>query len=288
MVISEILSTAWNIITNVWFLIILVLIIIPVLQRYMVNRARGLILSRISRERHSQVITLIQRQETIAFLGIPISRYIDIDDSEEIMRAIRMTPANTPIDLIMHTPGGIALAATQIAVALKAHPGPKRVIVPHYAMSGGTLIALAADEILMDAHAVLGPVDPQLADSTGAYAASSIIKVVQEKPIEKISDRTLMMAEEAKKAQAQMKDLIRELMKGKCGEANTDLILEELVSGKYTHDYPIFPEKARLLLGDCVKVGLPPSIYELMDFYKMETGGRRPGVESIPLEPPQE
>ncbi len=288
MVVSEILSTAWNIITNVWFLIILVLIIIPVLQRFMVNSARQRILQRISRERHSQVITLIQRQETIAFLGIPISRYIDIDDSEEIMRAIRMTPANTPIDLILHTPGGIALAATQIAVALKAHPGPKRVIVPHYAMSGGTLIALAADEILMDAHAVLGPVDPQLADSTGAYAASSIIKVVQEKPIEKISDRTLMLAEEAKKAQAQMKDLIRELMKGKCGEANTDLILEELVSGKYTHDYPIFPEKARLLLGDCVKVGLPPSIYELMDFYKMETGGRRPGVESIPLEPPQE
>ena len=287
MVVSEILSTAWNIITNVWFLIVIILIIIPVLQRYLVSRARGRILSRISRERRSQVITLIHRQETIAFLGIPISRYIDIDDSEEIMRAIRLTPADTPIDLIMHTPGGIALAATQIAVALKAHPGPKRVIVPHYAMSGGTLIALAADEILMDAHAVLGPVDPQLADSTGAYAASSIIKVVQEKPIEKISDRTLMMAEEAKKAQAQMKDLIREIMKGKCGEANTDLILEELVSGKYTHDYPIFPEKARQLLGDCVKVGLPPSIYELMDFYKMETGGRRPGVESIPLEPPQ-
>ena len=249
MVVSEILSTAWNILTNIWFLIIIVLIIIPVLQRYLVNRARGRILSRISRERQSQVITLIHRQETIAFLGIPISRYIDIDDSEEIMRAIRMTPADTPIDLIMHTPGGIALAATQIAVALKAHPGPKRVIVPHYAMSGGTLIALAADEILMDAHAVLGPVDPQLADSTGAYAASSIIKVVEEKPIEKISDRTLMMAEEAKKAQAQMKDLIREIMKGKCGEANTEMILEELVSGKYTHDYPIFPEKAMTAVG---------------------------------------
>lgn len=288
MVVGEILSTAWNILTNVWFLIVIILIIIPVLQRYMVNRARRRILSRISRERHSQVITLIHRQETIAFLGIPISRYIDIDDSEEIMRAIRMTPPDTPIDLIMHTPGGIALAATQIAVALKAHPGKKTVIVPHYAMSGGTLIAMAADEILMDPHAVLGPVDPQLADSTGAYAASSIIKVVQEKPIERISDRTLMMAEDAKKAQAQMKDLIREIMKGKCGEANTDLILEELVSGKYTHDYPIFPEKAKQLLGDCVKVGLPTSIYDLMDFYKMETGGRRPGVEFIPLEPPQE
>lgn len=287
MVVSELLTSAWNIITNVWFLIIVILIIIPVLQRYMVNRARAVILSRISRERHSQVITLIHRQEVIAFLGIPISRYIDIDDSEEVMRAIRLTPPNTPIDLIMHTPGGIALAATQIAVALKAHPARKTVIVPHYAMSGGTLIALAADEILMDPHAVLGPVDPQLTDGIGAYAASTIIKVTHEKPIDKVSDRTLMMAEDAKKAQAQMKDLIREIMKGKCGEANTDTIIEELVSGKYTHDYPIFPDKAKELLGDCVKVGIPQAVYVLMDFYKMETGGRKPGVEYVPLEPQQ-
>jgi ClpP class serine protease len=287
MVVSELMASAWNIITNVWFLIIVILVIIPVLQRFMINRARAVILSKISRERRSQVITLIHRQEVIAFLGIPISRYIDIDDSEEVMRAIRMTPPDLPIDLIMHTPGGIALAATQIAVALKAHPARKTVIVPHYAMSGGTLIALAADEILMDPHAVLGPVDPQLADSSGAYAASTIIKVTHEKPVDKISDRTLMMAEDARKAQAQMKDLIREIMKGKCGEANIDLIIEELVSGKYTHDYPIFPEKARELIGDCVKAGIPQGIYELMDFYKMETGGRKPGVEYIPSEPPQ-
>ena len=47
--------------------------------------------------------------------------------------------------------------------------------VPHYAMSGGTLIALAADEIVMYEDAVLGPVDPQL----GQYPAASILTVVR-------------------------------------------------------------------------------------------------------------
>jgi len=107
-------------------------------------------------------------------------------------------------------------------------------------MSGGTLIALAADEILMDPHAVLGPVDPQLTDGQGAYAASSIVKAVKEKPIDKVSDRTLILADDARKALEQMRDLIREILKGKCGEDRTSLVIEELVSGKYTHDYPIF------------------------------------------------
>lgn len=287
MVVTEALTALWNFFTNIWVLLIIIIIITPVLQRFMLDRTRQYILNKISRERKSQVITLIHRQETIAFLGIPISRYIDIDDSEEVLRAIRLTPPNTPIDLIMHTPGGIALAATQIALALKAHPAKKTVIVPHYAMSGGTLIALAADEILMDPHAVLGPVDPQLSEGTGAYPASSVIQVLEKKPVERINDRTLILADEAKKAQAQMIDLVKEILKGKCGDDHADMVVHELVSGKYTHDYPIFPEKARELLGICVKIGIPGSVYELMDFYKAEMGARKPGVEYIPMAPPE-
>jgi ClpP class serine protease len=284
---ADFLTIAWNLITNIWVLLFILIIIIPVVQRYMINSARRRILRKISRERKSQVITLIHRQETIAFLGIPISRYIDIDDSEEVLRAIRMTPHDTPIDLIMHTPGGIALAATQIALALKAHPAPKRVIIPHYAMSGGTLISLAADEILMDPHAVLGPVDPQLTDGVAAYPASAVIRVTDRKPIERINDRTIILADEARKAQTQMIELIKEILKGKCGEDHVSLVIEEMVRGKYTHDYPIFPEMARKLIGDCVKVGIPKSVYELMDFYKAEAGARKPGVEYVPVAPPE-
>jgi ClpP class serine protease len=283
----DVLTTAWSFITNIWVLFFILIIIIPVLQRYLLNSARKRMLRRISMERKSEVITLIHRQETIAFLGIPISRYIDIDDSEEVLRAIRMTPHDTPIDLIMHTPGGIALAATQIALALRAHPAKKTVIVPHYAMSGGTLIALAADEILMDPHAVLGPIDPQLTEGTAAYPASSLIRIVERKPIERINDRTIILADEARKAQHQMVELVKDILKGKCGEDHLSLVIEEMVKGKYTHDYPIFPDKAKELLGDCVKAGIPESVYELMDFYKAEMGARKPGVEYVPVTPPE-
>src|SRR3954454_16160490 len=113
----------------------------------------------------------------MSFLAFPVLRYIDVNDAEEVIRAIHLTDKDVPIDLVLHTPGGLVLASVQIARAIKAHKGKVTVFVPHYAMSGGTLIALAADEIVMDNHAVLGPVDPQL----GKYPAASLLKVVKTK-----------------------------------------------------------------------------------------------------------
>ena len=153
---------------NLFALLILVLIVLPPLQQWILSSRRARALAAIQRERKSRVIVLIHRQETIGFLGVPLYRFIDIDDSEAVLRAIRMTPDDTPIDLILHTPGGLVLASEQIAYALRAHPAKVTVLVPHYAMSGGTLLALAADEIRMDAAAVLGPVDPQLGDMPAA------------------------------------------------------------------------------------------------------------------------
>ncbi|MDT7685077.1 MAG: hypothetical protein QOG57_5387, partial [Pseudonocardiales bacterium] len=87
----------------------------------------------------SRVIAMIHRREGCAFFGIPFGGYIDIDDSEAVIRAIEMTGRDVPISLVLHTPGGLVLAAEQIAAA--GHAGPVKVYVPHYAMSGGTLIA---------------------------------------------------------------------------------------------------------------------------------------------------
>lgn len=88
-----------------------------------------------------------------------------------------MTGKQVPIDLVLQTPGGLILAAEQIASALADHPAPVTVHVPHYAMSGGTLIALAADQIVLVPSALLGPVDPQL----GEYPAASILAAVGRK-----------------------------------------------------------------------------------------------------------
>ncbi|HWE64582.1 MAG TPA: hypothetical protein VHB98_22935, partial [Chloroflexota bacterium] len=54
----------------------------PVLQQRMLDFQRAQLLQRLQRQRRSRVITLIHRQETISFLGIPLARYIDVNDSE--------------------------------------------------------------------------------------------------------------------------------------------------------------------------------------------------------------
>ena len=100
------------------------------------------------------------------------------------------------------------LASEQIARALHRHPAKVTVIVPHYAMSGGTMLALSADEILMDDNAVLGPVDPQI----GQWPAASIVKVAESKPVERVNDETLILADIARKAQAQVKEFVMNVL----------------------------------------------------------------------------
>src|SRR5438270_5482602 len=124
----------------------------PVLRKWWLQTQRLQAFRGLEKRRSSRVIGLIHRQETMSFLGVPIARYIDIEDSEAVLRAIQLTDPAVPIDLILHTPGGLVLAATQIADALQAHPSKVTVFVPHYAMSGGTLLALSAEEIVMAPH----------------------------------------------------------------------------------------------------------------------------------------
>lgn len=273
-----------SLINNLWILLFVLFFLVPQFQLMALNSARRGLLRRISKLRGSQVITLIHRQETIAFFGIPISRFIDIDDSEEVLRAIRMAPRDAPIDLIVHTPGGIALAATQIALALNSHPGKKTVIIPHYAMSGGTLIALAADEIIMDPYAVLGPVDPQFVEGNESYPAASLLKVLERKKIDEVEDRTIILAEEARKALAQMEDLVCRILLGRYPKEVVEKVCEELVSGKYTHDHPITAQDA-IEMGLRVSTNVPEEVYQLMSLYKMGTRVRRPGVEFVPVMP---
>ena len=246
----------------------------------MLDARRGHALGALQKSRGTRVIAMIHRQETVGFLGIPLFRFIDIDDSEAVLRAIRLTPDETPIDLILHTPGGLVLASEQIAHALKQHPAKVTVLVPHYAMSGGTLLALAADEIRMDAAAVLGPVDPQLGD----LPAASLVRVVAKKPLERIDDRTLILADVADKAVRHMKQVVRDLVTERIGDKKAEALAEELAGGYYTHDDPITVDEARAL-GLPVEVGLPEDIYELMELFP-QAGRRRPSVQYVPLPVP--
>ncbi|WP_414549831.1 SDH family Clp fold serine proteinase [Anabaena sp. CCY 0017] len=254
----------------------------PIWQKRQIESQRVRTLHGFQQERKSRVILLIHRQESISLLGIPISRYITIEDSEQILRAIRLTPPDVAIDLILHTPGGLVLATEQIARALIRHPAKVTVFVPHYAMSGGTMLALASDEIIMDANAVLGPVDPQL----GSFPAASILKVVADKPVGDIDDQTLIMADLAGKAIQQVQRFVRTLLKDsvpkqKVLPEDIEPIIEALTTGRVTHDYPVTVEEATEM-GLPITVGLPLSIYKLMDLYPQPQGGR-PSVQYIPM-----
>src|SRR3989442_8388085 len=180
----------------------------PIIKQKLLEASRKRLISLIERERKSRVVLLVHRQETMSLLGFPLMRYIDINDSEDVIRACVMTDPEVPLDLVLHTPGGLVLAATQIARAIRERKGKVTVFVPHYAMSGGTLIALAADEIVMSSHAVLGPVDPQL----GQYPAASLIKAVSRKPVAEVDDQTLILADVAEKAILHVRESTRELL----------------------------------------------------------------------------
>ena len=249
----------------------------PIIQKKMLESARLRLIRKIEKDRKSRVIAMIHRQETMALLGFPIFKYIDIQDSEEVMRAIRITDEAVPIDLVLHTPGGLVLAAEQIAYALKGHKAKVTVFVPHYAMSGGTLIALAADEIVMDPHAVLGPVDPQL----GQYPAASILKVLEKKDINKIDDQTLIMADISHKALNQVKNCVKTILSPKLSEEKAEQIADLLSRGQWTHDYPITYKQAKEL-GLPVSTKMPVEIYQLMNLYPQPVQ-RRPSVQYIPV-----
>lgn len=248
----------------------------PVVRQKMLQAERLRLIARLERQRGSRVIVLIHRQETMSFLGFPLVRFIDIDDSEAILRAIKMTGDDVPIDLIVHTPGGLVLAAEQIAHALSRHPAKVTVFVPHYAMSGGTLIALAADEIVMDDNAVLGPVDPQL----GQQPAASVLKVLERKPVSEIDDTTLILADIAEKALRQVKTTVLALLSDKLDAEQAERVAETLTTGVYTHDYPIGVSEATGL-GLPVNTDVPQLVYQIMALYP-QTSQRRPSVEYIP------
>ena len=264
-------------IVNIIWILVLLQVFIPLIQQRMQAGRRLMAIRAIETRRNSRVITMIHRQETMSLLGLPIARYIDIEDSEQVLRAVRLTPPEMKIDIILHTPGGLVLAAEQIAWALKRHKGDVTVFVPHYAMSGGTLVAMAADEIAMDDNAVLGPVDPQL----GQFPAASVLRVLDQKNINEIDDQTLILADVARKAIAQVDSTVKRIASDRMGPEKAADLAQILTSGRWTHDYPISVEEA-LQLGLPITTEMPEEVYRLMSLYP-QASQRRPSVEYIPI-----
>jgi len=271
----------WRIIVKLlkflfWTALVL-LIVVQFWKPAQLDAARADAVRRFQEQRKSRVIVLIHGQDTISLFGVPFGSFINMEDSESILRAIRLTPPDQPIDFILHTPGGLVLAAEQIAHALVEHKGKVTVFVPHYAMSGGTLIALTADEIVMDPNAVLGPVDPQIGD----MPAASIVKLLEQKPKSQISDEMLVLVDVAAKARLQVAAFVTEVLLKHLPKGDAARLAVVLSEGRWTHDFPITVEAAKQL-GLPVSTEMPRIIYELMDLYP-QSGIGRPSVMYLPF-----
>jgi ClpP class serine protease len=264
-------------IADLFWVFFAVSVLWPAFAKRRLDAARLAKIRELEAKRGTRVIVLVHRQESLSVFGIPIARFIDINDSEEILRVIRLTPPGLPIDIILHTPGGLVLATEQIARALKNHPAKVTAIIPHYAMSGGTMIALAANEITMDDNAVLGPVDPQL----GEFPAASILRVLDQKRIEDIDDRTLILADIARKGMAQVEVFLRDILSEKFPAEETGRVAGLFAHGHWTHDYPITCAHLRAF-GLPVTTDVPTEVYELMELYP-QAPSRRPSVQYIPV-----
>jgi ClpP class serine protease len=228
----------------------------------------------------TRVITMIHRQEKRSLFGFSVARHIDLEDAQTIIAAIKETPPDVPIDLVLHTPGGLVLAAMQIARAVEAHPAKVTVYVPVYAMSGGTLIALAADEIVLGEFSVLGPIDPQIS----GFPAASIVKARDSKPISEVFDLTLVLADISEKALAQVKRGAVELLTPRMEQAAAEALAAKLAGGHWTHDYALTATEAAAL-GLPVKVGMPTQVMALMKLYPQPV--QQSGVEFLPVDLPR-
>ena len=260
----------------IWIVFIL-MAVQPILARRMLDMRRMAAIDRLQRQRGSRVILLVHRQEAMKFFGFPLMRYIDVHDSEEVLRAIRMTDPDVPLDIVLHTPGGLVLAALQIARAVEAHPGKVTVFVPYHAMSGGTLIALAGDGIVMSPHAVLGPVDPQV----GQYPADSLLEAVAAKGAAEVEDETLILADLGRKAMAQVERSVAALLERHMTIPKAKRLAHLLASGVWTHDYPISAEEAQGL-GLPVTTDMPDAVLDLLTLYPQPVR-QAGGVEFLPV-----
>jgi len=229
--------------------------------KFEIMSSRRKIIHEIERERGTRVITMIHKRELWTDPGEQPE--IEMEDAETVLQQIRSTPPDKPIDLILHTPGGIALAAEMMAMAIKLHPQKVTVMVPFYALSGGSLMSLAADEIRMEKYSMLGPVDPQIPTPDGnTWPAGSLESLVKLKPLLKVSDRMIVMAEAAKLEIENAVAFVMWLLDERMDVEAAKRVAEFFAHGYMEHATPITLDVVRAIGLDVVE-GVPESVYKL-------------------------
>jgi len=114
-----------------------------------------------------------------AFLQKPtapgILLQITLEEINGFMSVMHGMDWSKGLTLILHTPGGVTNATETIVAYLRSKFSFIEVIVPTYAMSAGTMIALSGDRIVMGRQSQLGPIDPQIPSGQRLVSALAIL-----------------------------------------------------------------------------------------------------------------
>lgn len=105
---------------------------------------------------------------------------INMEDINGFMAGVHGQDFSKNLLLILHTPGGMAEAAQTVVDYLRSKYSKIDVLIPTFAMSAGTMIALGCDRIVMGRQSQLGPTDPQLIVGNRPYSAHSIVEQFEE------------------------------------------------------------------------------------------------------------
>ncbi len=187
--------------------------------------------------------------------------YLSVHEAFEVLAQIRSVDKDTPIDIVLHTPGGSAFACELIASALKERPNTTAYI-PYCAMSAGTVIALATEKVVMGRHACLGPIDLQF----DIFPAESFIRLLKEKPIKDVSDLYVLLGYLAEKDLKSAKQRACELLNRKhFGNDDACQLTNFLISGDLPHSEQIDRDHAAELGVNVVEEDCPDEIYRMVE-----------------------
>jgi len=111
----------------------------------------------------------IEREFTAHAIGFSGPLYLRVDDliRTAIEKRHRESPARRKLVVILTTTGGYIEIVQRIVAVFRAHYGLVDFIVPNYAFSAGTVLAMSGDAIYMDYYSTLGPIDPQVENIKG-------------------------------------------------------------------------------------------------------------------------
>ncbi|MBN1621454.1 MAG: ATP-dependent Clp protease proteolytic subunit [Endomicrobiales bacterium] len=134
------------------------------------NNERKIQLDRISKLRKRSILTFAS---ALSKGNAPIG--IDYDDIVPIMDQLSNIQGEE-IDIILETPGGYAEYAEQIVESIRTKFKDVAFIIPGAAMSAGTIMAMAGDDILMSPYSALGPIDAQIMQQGKRFSAHAFIE----------------------------------------------------------------------------------------------------------------